>query len=385
MKHILSRILFVVISITPLAAMDILQTNNSASFATKAAVFAIEKGSLNALQTALLAGADLGYTTEFGNNFLSLACRYNHEDIALYLIAQPHFQSNTTINQQDCFGSTALHNACARENNKIVQALLDIKGINLDLQEARDNTALHYASTFKHYNTIKLLIRHGANPNVQNCYFATPSAHIFFQNIKSHSSLLKKMAQSVDVHGNTQLHLCATIILHDNMEPNTTALSEYLSSLLYHGVNIFSRNKDNKIAMELAYKKYSELYEQYTKEKVLYFRKTLSLQEQVMHTFLRFYSSHIQHKPVIIASPFAQELNIETVVADKYKEVQQYYDNFAVEFKDNLKQQLRNNPDKVPAIWISEYIPPKIMVDTAPIHTTTSSNDRVPCILTTIN
>jgi hypothetical protein len=384
MKHILSRILFVVMSITPLAAMDILQTNNSASFATKAAVFAIEKGSLNALQAALTAGADLGHTNKHGNTFLHLACYLKYKDIALYLIAQPHFQNSTTINQPNCFGQTALHYACNNGNDAIVQALLNVKSIDPDIQQVRGLTALHYASFVKHYKIIELLIRRGANPTIQDYHRTTPLALNFFKNRQVDALLLKKMAPSMDAHGNTQLHLCATIIQDDYMVPNNTVLSEYLSFLLYYGVNIFSRNKDNAIAIELAYKKYRELYEQYKKEKVLYFEKALCLQEQVMHTFLRFYSSHIQHTPVAIASSFAPALNIEAVIAHEHKD-DTAYGNYTLEFKDNLKQQLGNNPDKVPVIWISEYIPPRIMVETAPIHTTTPSNGRVPCILTTIN
>jgi ankyrin repeat protein len=88
---------------------------------------------------------------------------------------QPLFLSMllpTTINVQNNQHWTALHIACQIKNVTFVKILLE-HGANPDLQTDREWTALHIST----YSTsgyvpseeiVKLLLHHGANPNIQN-------------------------------------------------------------------------------------------------------------------------------------------------------------------------------------------------------------------------
>lgn len=61
-------------------------------------------------------------------------------------------------------GTTCLHMAAERGHRKICEAVLDFgQGAYVDILDDEGCTALHLAAKKAHFDTIKMLIRSGAN------------------------------------------------------------------------------------------------------------------------------------------------------------------------------------------------------------------------------
>ena len=57
-------------------------------------------------------------------------------------------------------------------------------GARLDILDKKKNTALHYAATYGHYQSIKFLKLNGADINAQNHYGCTPLMGTIFEEDK---------------------------------------------------------------------------------------------------------------------------------------------------------------------------------------------------------
>ena len=106
------------------------------------------------------------------------------------------------INQADSYGVTALILA-ASQDLETMQLLLNSPGINVEHQDKRKNTALHYAATGNRPKTVETLLANRANPNIQNEEGKTP-LH-FTKDVKIVETLVLKGANPLmqDKLGNT--------------------------------------------------------------------------------------------------------------------------------------------------------------------------------------
>jgi len=62
----------------------------------------------------------------------------------------------------------------AKSGNIAMLKSLLTDNLDVDMQDEKQNTALHLATKFKQYDTMRFLITHGASLNIQNNELSTP-------------------------------------------------------------------------------------------------------------------------------------------------------------------------------------------------------------------
>lgn len=72
------------------------------------------------------------------------------------------------INELDENGMGLLHWASDRGNDSILEMILSQRGININLKDSENQTALHYCSHNGWKNCIELLLKYGPNKNIQD-------------------------------------------------------------------------------------------------------------------------------------------------------------------------------------------------------------------------
>jgi ankyrin repeat protein len=97
-------------------------------------------------------------------NWLKMAFNENYEDIIRYILLNTHIN----INYQDELGNTWLHYAVLLENPEFVKILLQ-KNIDRNKQNIFGDTALHHNIKYNpNLKIIKLLLMAGVNPDIRN-------------------------------------------------------------------------------------------------------------------------------------------------------------------------------------------------------------------------
>jgi hypothetical protein len=365
MKRIVTIIPLIFISVcNTISGMDGLIT----SLATHTAIKAIKEGSLSLLKLALTSdAAAISHVDKYGNNLLLLASKLNKKDIVDYLMTFAHFQNSAIINQQNYLGENILYCLCYFSDNKqsIETLLQQVKGIDTNTQDHLGYTPLHIVTKerYDNYSDIALLLlQHGANPTIKNCDSAIPAMYPI------DTDLWKELTKARDSNGNTYVHLLAMTTAHDIQEERTIAklFTAYLNNCLTHIPNdIWATNHDDKLPIEVAYETYRKHRLEYDMSKARHLLTVLKAQEQQLHDFARFYALHLKNTPITIKSPCADYLNVETAIAEQYKDDTDYerYHVQSLRYKDKLKQDLFNKLDTVPKLYVSkeEYVAPKIL------------------------
>jgi hypothetical protein len=184
--------------------------------------------------------------------------------------------------------------------------------------------------------------------------------------------LYKQLTNSPDANGNTIVHLLAMSTAQDSwsslsatktpMECFTIRLESCIKYIPNH---IWATNNDGKFPIEVAYDTYRKHRLEYDMNKAHHLLTVLTAQEQQLHTFARFYALHMKNKPLTIASPCADQLNVETAIAEKYKDGNAYdtYHDHCIPYRDKLKQDLFNRLHTIPKLYVSveKYQPPRIL------------------------
>lgn len=144
-------------------------------------------------------------------------------------------------------GITALMAACLH-NMPCIPALL--KKAKIDAQCSSGCTALHWAVMFDQINVIELLLKHGANPNIQDDRGWTPLHRaVISEKYKIIKLLLAHGALSIpDNEGYTPLHHAA------NGNDLTSA-----QLLLDHGVDIDAKDHSGETARDIAFICYKDI------------------------------------------------------------------------------------------------------------------------------
>lgn len=117
---------------------------------------AIQRGDYDAVNGAIVNGADVNEEVEGGGSLLTLACSYNQDEIVELLV-------NHGANVNYINGEKSPLIIAAQNNNYMLTRYLVGKGADAN----RQITALLYALELKHNHVAAVLLTSGANPNTE--------------------------------------------------------------------------------------------------------------------------------------------------------------------------------------------------------------------------
>jgi ankyrin repeat protein len=287
-----------------------------------------------------------------GSTPLHIACEYNSHNVIRLLLTHPAIVVYATDDDL----RTPLHDICKNGNAECARLLIRKNFEGIDIQDNKGNTALHRACTKGDAATIKMLVEEGASSTIKNDDQWTPLAVLKGEHFNNLDPVIgQRMVSATDSHNNTQLHLLAI---------GEVAGDSALQFLTERGVSAWSRNNYGKTAADMACDEYHHVLQQYYVKRTPLMKSMLDKQEQLMHSFLRTTSQYT--RCAIFKQMFAQcgllpdvqqnimqyyyKLNIETVVARKYKDNSSYY-TLDTHKKDEIRKALRNKPENPHLLW----------------------------------
>ncbi len=197
---------------------------------------AVQANNIGNVRQLIQANADLNLKDAYGLTALRCASVQDHQEMVNLLL-----DSGANINLQDNAGCTPIFIAI-RNNINEVAALLIRRSANLDLRNKEGQTPLIWTAFMCQIDLAKLLIANSANLNIQDSEGKTAliwaSERGYIEIIK----LLLKAKASLNIQDND-----GKTALWTNIEP-TVAI------LIKSGANVFIKNKDQKTALDWAYK-----------------------------------------------------------------------------------------------------------------------------------
>eukprot|EP01102_Stenamoeba_stenopodia_P020552 TRINITY_DN8058_c0_g1_i2.p1 TRINITY_DN8058_c0_g1~~TRINITY_DN8058_c0_g1_i2.p1 ORF type:complete len:511 (+),score=88.21 TRINITY_DN8058_c0_g1_i2:648-2180(+) len=125
-------------------------------------------GHLLTCQFLISKGASVKAETNEGNLSIHYLVKntYKPEEIPLFLSVLHAMLENVDINHETKKGESVLHYACLSGNpDAAIQTLIEF-GAKLHIENKRGNTPLHMAILKKHTSVVKLMLAHGADPNL---------------------------------------------------------------------------------------------------------------------------------------------------------------------------------------------------------------------------
>ena len=156
-----------------------------------------QSGNNEAVQFLLDLGVNINYSNSEGRTALMLACEAGHKKALQTLVS-----AEANVNLQDSAGQTAL--MLTNGNIGIIHCLL-LANTNLDIQRQDGNTALHIACYKGHNTVIELLLSYHASPVIRNRKDDTP----FMASVRGNNAdILKLMIDAIP-----SSHLSSGVVL----------------------------------------------------------------------------------------------------------------------------------------------------------------------------
>lgn len=255
---------------------------------------AIQSQAKPAISALIAAGADPELVNTAGQNALILAVLSN--DLAtLKTLVESMQQAGQTLdfNQQDSQGLSLLHYAVKQQNLALLEYLLKA-GVNPELADQAQRTALFYALEQNDLAPVKMLVQHQASLSARDQtqrtpllyavgYYVQEANDTFKQHVAERITMIDYLLaqgaelQAADENGNTALHLGMPIYelgqhliekgadIHTLNKEGETAIFQviaanyperqitaYIQTLLDKGLNINARNKYNETLLSKA-------------------------------------------------------------------------------------------------------------------------------------
>lgn len=147
---------------------------------------------------AIKQGAEVNQSDQDGYTPLHIACA-NEDGVLIEIL----LKSGAYVNKASNFGDTPLMilACCNEERCDLVELLLSNKfsteKVNVNCANKQGNTALHMAVYMPHTNLAKLLLQHGADPNIMNKANQSAKTLAFENNSKEMINLLSSTNKEI--------------------------------------------------------------------------------------------------------------------------------------------------------------------------------------------
>ena len=248
------------------------QTNQNGYYALH---FAAKNGQVETLRVLLKHGANPNIRNNSGETPLHLAMSKHNKELVTLLLshgADPNLADNN--------GFTPL---CCNTSSHEITDLLATKGANVDHQTNQNGYyALHFAAKNGQVETLRVLLKHGANPNIRNNSGETPLHLAMSKHNKELVTLLLSHGADPNLADNNGFTpLCCNTSSHEitdllatkgaNVDHQTNQNGYYalhfaakngqvetLRVLLKHGANPNIRNNSGETPLHLAMSKHNK-------------------------------------------------------------------------------------------------------------------------------
>lgn len=153
--------------------------NTTNAMEETALIIAVKKNNIEMVRLLLKLGrgyVNLNYQDSKGNTALHYALDSGDPKKGLDIL-KLLLERNTDVNIANRLGGTPLHFVATKEDDKMMQALCDVEGINLNKQNNRDyggNTPLHILADRGEEKKYNFLVSKGARTNIVNAAGQTP-------------------------------------------------------------------------------------------------------------------------------------------------------------------------------------------------------------------
>ncbi|MFK7890653.1 MAG: ankyrin repeat domain-containing protein [Granulosicoccus sp.] len=128
-----------------------------------ALMVACKRGSLTLARKLASAGADMNEKTDSGETSLMFAVLNGHLDIVRWLKDQ-----GANLQTRDQNRSTPFLRAVEKGHRRIAKLLLESQDIDVNDCDENRNTALHYCFANDDRELLRMLLEHGADPQLKN-------------------------------------------------------------------------------------------------------------------------------------------------------------------------------------------------------------------------
>jgi len=140
-------------------------------------------------------GIDINEKNISGNTALTIAAFYGHEDIVNMLLKC----EKININERNIKGATAFITAAAQGHKDIVEVFLNRKEININERTNVGDTALISAAFKGLEDIVEMLIRHNADPDIQDNDGRTALIQAAFSGQKEVVKILTKVLKPIEL------------------------------------------------------------------------------------------------------------------------------------------------------------------------------------------
>lgn len=138
---------------------------------------AIKENNIGIVKTLLSRGVNVNHIDKSNKTCMSYVCKDEYETMN-YLVA---YGFNTRYTDSE--GKTILHHAVLDNRPDLVRFISSLDRIDVNAQDKNYWTALHYSCDRGYYKLTKILLKHGANPNVKTPYKYHHPIHKVVQSI----------------------------------------------------------------------------------------------------------------------------------------------------------------------------------------------------------
>lgn len=130
---------------------------------------AVRQNKFSITKSLVEAGATLGIVDPHNETLSMMAARNNNFEIfkLVYLFDD--------LNAQDPKGKAAIHLAVQSNAVEIVKMLVLKKGVDVNIQNMYQETALHVACNDRRHDIAQFLLRHGADPHIKDRWGREPN------------------------------------------------------------------------------------------------------------------------------------------------------------------------------------------------------------------